>query len=353
MSRRHTAADVVVLGSGLTACLVALELARAGKRTVVVGASEEPAPGHVPSGPPLAYVDAVRRWGRAGAGELWELQRSAHTVLRAEWGQACDMGRAGGFTLATSRTEGLALAESEDLLRDDGFAGEFLDGFLLEARFAVRGFAAAYWAEDEAELDAVALAGAARAAALAAGAVLLDAAGAGLADVSPSGVRAPTAEGDVSAPVAVLATAEAARLSPDLAGSFAWRESRGVELPARDGAPVPSPARACGGGARWTSAAGPLLLEVTGGDPAAFAAEHLPQRAGPQGRGWSRRLGLSCDGLPWIGPLPGRPLFAALAGAADLAYEPLLSRWAVSELLTGRDATPARLRAARAASAML
>src|SRR6185503_7210338 len=106
------------------------------------------------------------------------------------------------------------LADGEDLLREDGFAGEFLDAYMFEARFAVRGFAAAYWAEDEGELDGAALARAAASAARAAGAtfVAAPAASAVPADVSRDGVRVTVADDRVTAPVAVLASPRAAAL---------------------------------------------------------------------------------------------------------------------------------------------
>src|SRR5207244_3169679 len=43
--------------------------------------------------------------------------------------------------------------EAEDLLRDDGFSGEFLDHYMLDTRFGVTGFAGAYWCADDAEID--------------------------------------------------------------------------------------------------------------------------------------------------------------------------------------------------------
>jgi glycine/D-amino acid oxidase-like deaminating enzyme len=344
------AADVLVVGSGLTAALVALELARAGKRAVVLPARSagERVLGHVPSGPPLAYGDAVRQWGRAGAGELWACQRRAYDVLRDEWGQACALRPEGGFTLATTRAEGVALAESEDLLRDDGFAGEFLDGYMLEARFAVRGFSAAYWAEGEAELDVALLTRSAAAAAEAAGAVFLE--NGGPAELSGRGARAATPDGEVSAPVAVVAAAAA----EIVAGRLEERSARALELPSTARAAIPSPARVCGSGARWTGAGGRFRLELIADvDPAAFMADHLPDLDGAREESGPCPRLASRDGLPWIGRLPGLPVFLALGGTSDLAYEPLLSRWAVSELLTGRDTTPAPLRAARSPSAML
>ena len=354
---RCVQADVVVIGAGLHGCLAALDLERAGRRTVVVASAGDragPCLGHVPSGPALSYVDAIARWGRPGARELWELQGESHSALRAlldEWGRDCAYRGAGGFALATERPEGLALGESEDLLREDGFAGEFLDGFMLEARFAVRGFAAGYWSASEAELDGRALAAAALAAARGSGAALREAP-VERVELSRGGVVAVTPEGEVRAPLALLASVDASLLVPWFHDRIEVVERRGIRLPARDALPVPSPARAQGGRAGWTTTAGEISLETIDADPAGFAARHLPAPAGPRGAVRSGPAGLSRDGLPWVGPLPDLPVVAAL-GWHDLAWAPLLSRWAVSALLTGRDATPPRLRAARDASDML
>lgn len=354
---RSAQADVVVIGSGLDGCLVARDLQRAGRRIVVVasaGDRAEPCLGHVPSGPTLSYADAVARWGRPGARELWELQGESHAALRElldEWARDFAYRGEGGFTLATERPEGLLLGESEDLLREDGFAGEFLDGYMLEARFAVQGFAAGYWSASEAELDGRALATAALAVARESGATFRETPVERL-DVSRDGVVALTPEGSVRAPVAVLASVDASLLVPWFRDRIEVVERRGIRLPARDAFPMPSPARTSGGRAGWTTTASELLLEVIEADPAAFATRHLQAPAGPRGAVWSSPAGLSRDGLPWVGPLPDLPVVAAF-GCQDLAWAPLLSRWAVSGLLTGRDATPPRLRAARAASDML
>jgi glycine/D-amino acid oxidase-like deaminating enzyme len=356
LTASHAPADVVVFGSGVTGCLVALELAQSGRRTVVVPREDDLVLGHVPSGPPVPYAEAVERWGRNGAAELWRWQGRAHAALRElldGWGDACERRAAGGFTLALDRTHGVPLADSEDLLRDDGFPGEFLDGYMLEARFGVRGFAAGYWSEGEAELDAEALTRRAAAAASAAGAVF--AAAAAAAPVfSSKGVRVDTAHGPVSGRMAVVAAASVAPAVAPLQDRVDVRSRRMAELSSGGGVSLPSPARVTGSGARWASAGRRVTLEVSGGgDPAAFAADHLPELCGWRPAGPGGRHGLSRDALPWVGRVPGLPVFAALAGSGDLAWEPLLSRWAVAELLTGRDATPAPFRAARAGSDML
>lgn len=351
-----TKADVVVIGGGLCGCLAALELARAGRHTVLVdtpATGPEPCLGHVPSGPPLAYVDAIRRWGRAGARELWELQQEAHAALREllrEIGEDAGYRCTGDFTLALDRQEGLSLAESEDLLREDGFSGEFLDGYLLEARFAVRGIAAGYWAEAGAELDVERLAGAAGAAARAAGAVFRQPLGVERHELSKDGVLALTGEGPVRAPVAVLATAAVATsLVPYFEGRIDVADRRGLRVPGVETSRIPSPARLRALRAGWTVAGGQLSLEAVGADPSDVAAAHLPDLLSRAAPGSPGRVGLSRDDLPWVGTVPGLPVIAALCGTLDLAYMPLVPRWAVSALLTGRDTTPERLRAARAA----
>ena len=352
MSAAEITADVLVFGSGLIGCLVALDLAHAGRRTVIVdvGDGEAPAPGHIPSGPPLTYVEAVRRWGRDGARELWELQREAHSELLdllTDRGGHGGYRSAGGFMLAESRREGIALADGEDLLREDGFPGEFLDAYLFEARFDVKGFAAAYWAEGEAELDGTALARAAASAAQAAGATFVRPLPGAAPDVARSGVRAGTPDGTAAAPMAVLATPAAAplagaffdgRLTATVRRGSRWRVGEAL---------LCSPARTVQGGAGWTTVHD-LALEVAGeGDPATFAAAHLSRPTGPSESSWSRPSAVSRDGLPWIGPVPDLPLVAAIGNGDDLGYVPLVARWASTQILTGRDPTPARLRVAR------
>ena len=144
----------MVIGGGLCASLAALELVRAKKKVVVVSAGpedgDEPCLGHVPSGPPLPYVDAVRRWGHAAARDLWELQREAQAELRQlarELREEAGWREAGTSRWRSTAPRGTALATGEDMLREDGFAGEFLDGYMLEARFDVRALSAGYWAE--------------------------------------------------------------------------------------------------------------------------------------------------------------------------------------------------------------
>ena len=133
-----TDADAVVLGAGLAGAAIARELASRKRRVVLVGATGDaldPSLGHVLVGPGIPYGDAARRWGRAQAREIWEGQRENGDRLRLfveSLRGGCDYRRAGGFLLAGDREQGQRLAEGEDMLREDGFPGEFLEHVVVE-----------------------------------------------------------------------------------------------------------------------------------------------------------------------------------------------------------------------------
>ena len=154
--------DVCILGAGMTGCAAALEVARRGRRAVVlesrtVGAGASGATlGHVATGLGTHYEAAVAALGATGALEVWETHRENHARLRellAELKAPCGYDARGGFALAVDRDEAHALAEDEDRLHADGFAGEFLDHYMLESRFDVRGFVGAYWSMDDGAID--------------------------------------------------------------------------------------------------------------------------------------------------------------------------------------------------------
>src|SRR5262249_62302729 len=67
--------------------------------------------------------------------------------------------------------------------------GEFLDHYMLEARFDLVGFAGAFWAADDAELDAAALAAVLRDAAVRWGAIVADAGPLRAIEEGPAGLR--------------------------------------------------------------------------------------------------------------------------------------------------------------------
>ena len=155
-------ADAAVVGSGLPAILTALELARRGASVVVVGEAD-PSPrglGLALLGPGRPYRTVAHAIGRAAAQLVWAAGCENQLRLKAFVEAAPhDLGyrAAGSFLLARTRAEAEALEESEDMLRDDGFPGEFLDHYMLETRFDLSGFPAGYWAAGDAEVDALLL----------------------------------------------------------------------------------------------------------------------------------------------------------------------------------------------------
>ena len=109
--------------------------ARAGRTRAVAEAIGRPA-AQLRVGGGLREPPAPAGVRRPGRGATAATCRAAASCWRAIGGEAAD------------------LAESEDMLRDDGFPGEFLDHYMIETRFDVTGFPGAYWAAEDAEVDA-------------------------------------------------------------------------------------------------------------------------------------------------------------------------------------------------------
>ncbi len=353
-----TEADVVVLGAGLAGVAIAHELASRGRRVVLVGTPDDalaPSLGHVLVGPGIPYRDVASRLGRDQARQVWEGQRENGERLRLfvkALRDGCDYRRAGGFLLAGDREEGRRLADSEDMLREDGFPGEFLDHYMLEARFDVTGFTAAYWAADDAELDSARLRVALLGAAAAEGATAWPSCREVRLEVDDGFAVVETPDGRVRAPWAVLA-AEASLVGG--AGQLArWVRPvtlPGLTLPTPPGAVLPSPARTADGAFAWQALGGGLRIAghtPAPGEPAHAGlramADRLARAPGSEVE-WEATAGASADGLPVIGLVPGRPLAVALGlGTLAGSYAFVAARWLAEGIASGRDPTPAPLR---------
>ena len=353
--------DVAVVGAGLAALVAALELARRGASVVVVGSGGE-APAHglglalLGCGRPyLSVADGI---GRAAAQLVWAAGCENHLRLKAfvdAAGGGLGYRARGSFLLARTRAQAEALAESEDLLRDDGFRGEFLDHYMLETRFDMSGSPGAYWAAGDAELDAEALVDAAREAAHAAHVGLLPGAVRALREEA-SGVHLELESGSLRAGAAVVAPdAAASALVPEVAPLLSCAVSSRLVLEPLVGATLPTALRTADGAIAWQSHDGSLRLADTAGLGEEDGEAQLSEFASrlPLDLGSARALEVPCDasldGLPVVGQLNDRPL-AVACGFSGLApsFAFAAARWLADALMRGVDPTPEALRATRA-----
>jgi glycine/D-amino acid oxidase-like deaminating enzyme len=360
--RAVSEADAAVVGSGLPAILTALELARRGASVVVVGEAD-PSPrglGLALLGPGRPYRTVAHAIGRAAAQLVWAAGCENQLRLKAFVEAAPhDLGyrAAGSFLLARTRVEAEALEESEDMLRDDGFPGEFLDHYMLETRFDLSGFPAGYWAAGDAEVDALLLREAAQQAARDARVAFRVSRVRGL-HAQPSGVRLDLEEGSLRvAAVVVAADACGAELVPEIAPLVRPSASARLTLSPLAGATLPSVARTADGQIAWRANAGSVLLAETApfaGTESGLSLRDLAMRLPldlASATSGEEPAELSLDGLPVVGLLEPRPL-AVACGFSGLApgFAFAAARWVADALLRGTDPTPEALRATRAAA---
>jgi glycine/D-amino acid oxidase-like deaminating enzyme len=351
-------ADVAVVGSGLPALAAALELTRRGAKVTVLGAApaeERPLGlGLALLGPGRPYTRVARAIGRTEARLVWAAGCENHLRLRAlveEARRDCGYAPRGSFLLARDRTEAADLAESEDLLRDDGFPGEFLDHYMLETRFDLSGFPGAYWAAEDAEIDGPLLLGVLGEWARAAG-VLFEPGP--VRAVRAEGEQVETEEGTVRAGAIVVATdRRASDLVPELRSLLRPAASARLRAPLLAGAVLPAAVRTADGRIAWQGGAGSVQLAATGAAEApspegleAFATRIPVERAAL--RLWDEPGEVSVDGLPVVGRLPGRPLAVACGfGALSPSLAFAAARWTADAVLSGSDPTPDPLRPTR------
>jgi len=130
-------AEILIVGGGITGVSLLYWLSRRRRQAVLVershlaaGASGRNA-GFLLAGLAANYADAVRIYGRSEARETWHFTAENHVRL-AEVLSGCrvDYARLGSDVLAASPEEASSLAESEQLLREDGFQARW-DGSRL------------------------------------------------------------------------------------------------------------------------------------------------------------------------------------------------------------------------------
>jgi glycine/D-amino acid oxidase-like deaminating enzyme len=355
---------VTLVGSGLPVRVVALELARRQCRVTVLetaGAAERAAGlGLVAVGPGQPYERVVQGLGREAARAVWaagreNLGRVREFLERA--GRDCGHRADGGFLLAADRREAESLAESEDMLREDGFPGEFLDHYMLETHFDVSGFPGAYWAADDAELDAGALAATVEAGARLADVDFRPARVRGI-DAGRSGAVVETEQGPERASWVVVATdAAAGTFRPELQALLCPAASARRRFVPAAGASLPSAARTADGRLAWQAQASGITLAATGpaspgepGDPDRLEAMATRLHAAPGAADrWTEVGEIPRDGLPIAGLIPGRPIGVACGFgpfAPSLVFA--AARWIADAIVEGRDPTPEPFRVGRA-----
>ncbi len=121
-------ADVLVIGGGITGVSLMHHLAKAGIDAVLVerhhlaaGASGRNA-GFLLAGVADCYAEAVRIFGRARTRDIWTMTAENHIEeIAAIAGQEIGYRRSGSVVLASGPKEAQHLAESAELMTEDGF----------------------------------------------------------------------------------------------------------------------------------------------------------------------------------------------------------------------------------------
>jgi len=355
-----------VVGSGLPAVAAALEIARRGTAVVVLGAAEAEVRarglGLVLLGTGRPYSLVARDIGRAAARLVWAAGCENHLRLRAlleETGRECGYRAHGSFLFGASRAEAEELAQSEDMLRDDGFPGEFLDHYMLETRFDVSGFPGAYWAAEDAEVDATLLLGALTEVARASGVAFGPGPVRGLAP-DASGMVVDTEDGPVRASRVVVATdGIASLLVPEVRPLLRPVTHHLLRARLPSGPALPTLGRTAAGRHAWRMGDDGIVLAETSAEEgsAAETAAGLPDLAArlhvdtSGAERWEEKGEVSVDGRPVVGRLEEGPLAVACGfGAFVPSFAFAAARWVADALLSDLDPTPEPLRSSRAKS---
>ncbi len=157
--KRTDACGVLVVGAGLTGAIVAARLAHDGFDTAVLeaqtvaGGATGHSAGMVIAGLAGHYNWAVAAYGRSRARDAWALTvEGAMRLIESAGRLGVPLERTGSLALAVEEAEVEALAESAELLREDGF-----DARLELTDPLNRGFLAALYQPDSVTVNATTL----------------------------------------------------------------------------------------------------------------------------------------------------------------------------------------------------
>ena len=354
------AADVVVVGGGITGAAALHWLSQRGVRCVLLerahlaaGASGRNA-GFLLMGVAANYALAVRRHGREVAREIWAFTAENHALVESLLAGRAGHVRRGSLTLAASAEESEQLRESAELLDDDGLPGRWdaaLGGLVNDADGEVHPAQA---------VAAIADAGGETGAVIAEGVTVT-------ALEAPSHrVRVHTDAGEVVAGAVILATnAYTPALAPQVPISPV-RAQMLATAPAA-GRITDRPTYAHWGYRYWRQRDdGCVLLggwrdtavtEEVGTDahPTDAVQAHLDAHLAAMGvdapvtHRWAGIMGFSPDGLPLVGPVAGMPNVYVCGGYTGhgMGFAVNAARVLVASILDGGDAIPSWLRSAR------
>lgn len=336
---------VAVVGAGITGASAALTLARRGvtvavldRRAIAEGATGRSA-GLVTLGTGTLYARAVRSLGREKARDLWrftEENRRAIEALSDESKDAFGFRSCGSLWLAHSEEEREEALRSLDLLAEDGFEASWWERERAAAETGASGFHGAIHRQADAVLDPARLNAAIASAAARAGAIFVHGVDVREAEETEEGVVLETDRGRLRAEMLLLCgDALVARLDPFFHDTVTPASAQMVQTgPVESGLEIPivthfgqeylrraPDGSILVGGMRWAlpdfgvgRRSERPLPELTA-RLVRFLREMFPRFADARpARHWGGLLGLSCDGLPFIGPIPGRPRLLVAAG---------------------------------------
>ena len=148
---RDLAADVVVIGAGITGAVVTYELTQAGANVVVVDRRDVASGSTAASTGLLQYEtdtsldELARRFGIERAARVYRLGIEAIDRIEeicGEVGDRCGFSRRSSLYLAASRRDARALAREQALRAAHGFDVDLLSASEVDARFGIRAHAA-------------------------------------------------------------------------------------------------------------------------------------------------------------------------------------------------------------------
>jgi glycine/D-amino acid oxidase-like deaminating enzyme len=370
------AADLLVLGGGITGVAAAYFLASRGVRVALVerdavgsGATGRNA-GFLLRGVASTYSVAVKSHGRDRCRQLWSLSRENHALIRELVEREridCLYDRRGSTTLALSEQEAKALSRSAAMLAEDGFRAEFLDDTAVARAFPGGGFLAGLHHPDDGEIHPARFVRGLARAAEGRGARIFE--GTPVARIVPGAdtVTLETPKGKLSASMLLLASnAWTGRLHPYFDGAIAGMRGQMFATEPCPERVIPHPVyvdfgfeyyrqlpdgRILAGGGRRASLDTELTYSDRPTEKVQGAIETFLHSCFPATRGlrvthrWAGTMGFSCDELPNVGPVPGSVNTYVAAGyhGHGLGYAVIAAKAVAEMMLDGKSPIPGDL----------